>query len=307
MTKTILKGRVLSTTGTWHSIIGDDEQYYQCSISGKFRIQDRLNANNPVSVGDFVRFELSDKGDKGVIVSIEDRRNYLIRQSPKQSSQVHVMGANIDQAVCVVTLNYPRVKQGFLDRFLVTANAYGIEALIVVNKNDLYTGKLREKRDDLARLYRSIGYSVTFVSAKTGGDTSILKNQMVGRTNLITGFSGVGKSSLLNAIYGLSIKTDTVSHATGKGKHVTSFSKMYPVQDDTYVIDTPGIKEFGLVGFEPYEISHFFPEMEPYLDKCQFNDCLHINEPGCAVKDALENNLISEKRYYSYQRIVESL
>lgn len=307
LTKTIHKGRVLSTTGTWNSVLGEDEHYYQCSIRGKFKIQESLNASNPIAVGDLVRFELTDKGNKGVIVGIDERRNYLIRQSPKQSSQVHVIAANIDQAICVVTLNYPRVKQGFLDRFLVTAHAYDIEPLIVVNKNDLYTGKLREKRDELAQVYRDIGYTVTFVSAQTGGDLSVLKNQMAGKTNLITGLSGVGKSSLLNAIYGLQVKTDTVSNATGKGKHITSFSKMYPLPNNTYVIDTPGIKEFGLIGFELYEISHFFPEMEPYLDNCQFNNCLHISEPGCAVKTALDEGAITKQRYNSYQRIIESL
>ena len=303
-----IRGRVVVTTGTWNTVYGEDGKFYECSVRGKFKVQEGLNATNPIAVGDVVQFEMKSTGDRGVIFDIEDRKNYLVRQSPKKPSKVHVIATNLDQALVVFTLDYPRVKQGFIDRFLVTAEAYDIKPLIIINKNDLYDEKLSQKRDHLVSLYRSLGYAVFCVSAETGYQLPGLKQQLEGQVSLITGPSGVGKSSLMNALYeDLHIKTATVSKATHKGKHITTFPRMYPLPNNTFVIDTPGIKEFGLVGFELYEISHFFPEMEAYLDDCKFNNCLHINEPGCAVKAAVEEEGINQERYESYKRIVESL
>ena len=302
-----LSGRVIRTTGQWNTVLGEDEQYYECKVRGKFRVQEQLNATNPIAVGDMVDFEVESKDQRGTIHAIAERRNYLIRESPRKPSHVHILAANLDHAVVVITIDYPVVKQGFVDRFLVTAEAYDIKPLIVINKNELYTGKKAEKRDSLTQLYQDLGYDTFLVSADKKQGLEQLKEALQGSTSLINGPSGVGKSTLLNAMYGLKIKTASISKATHKGKHITTFPRMYPLPRNTFIIDSPGIKEFGLVGFEPYEISHFFPEMLPYLENCKFNNCLHLNEPGCAVKAGLEDGLINRDRYESYQRIVESL
>ncbi len=307
MTAKTKSGLVISTTGTWNLVYGMDSIYYECGVRGKFRINEGLNATNPVAVGDKVYFELKPNGQRGVIYAIEERDNFLIRQSPKKPSKVHVLAANIDLAIMVFTIDFPRVKPGFLDRFLVTADAYDITPAIVINKNDAYSGKLKEKRDALIALYKNLGYEVYLISAADKKGLSALRDRMEAKKTLVTGPSGVGKSTLLNALYGLRIKTAPISKATSKGKHITTFPRMYPLPKNTFVIDTPGIKEFGLVGFELYEISHFFPEMVNYLDDCKFSNCLHLNEPECAVKKALANGEIQEERYERYKRLLESL
>lgn len=308
MSQTIKRGRIIKTTGSWHTIVAENGQYYDCKVRGKFRVKSGLKVTNPVAVGDWVKFQPEAEEGKGVIEELEDRSNYLIRQSPKKPTKVHVVAANIDNLVIVVTIAYPRIKQGFIDRLLVTAQAYDVHPVIVINKNDTYSDKEVKKRDEISHLYNSLGYELHQVSAFTGEGINQLKIQLQGSTNLLTGHSGVGKSALLNTMFsGMRLPTKSVSHVTGKGKHTTTFSQMLSLNENTYVIDTPGIKEFGLVGFDYYEISHFFPDMLAYLDDCKFNNCLHIQEPGCAVKKAVEDGQIDQHRYETYCRIIESL
>lgn len=309
MTDKQLTGRVVSTTGTWNRVYASDNLAYECSVRGRFKVEAGLNATHPVTVGDVVTLSPENKANRGVIEAIHERKNYLVRESPRKPGLVHIIAANIDQAAVVATVDYPRVKAGFIDRFLVTAEAYDIKPLIIINKDDCYGPKLQAKRDEWMSLYQNLGYEVLLTSAETGHGLSDLKAKLHGCITLINGHSGVGKSTLLNALYpDLNLRIEGVSKATHKGKHTTTFSRMYPVEgEQTYIIDTPGIKEFGLVGFELYEISHFFPEMVAYLDDCKFNNCLHYQEPDCAVKKALEEGYIDENRYNSYLRIIESL
>ncbi len=304
-----LTGRVVSTTGTWNRVAIHEGAEYECSVRGRFKVESGLNATHPVTVGDLVDFTPESQSARGVIEAIQPRQNYLVRESPRKPGKVHIIAANIDQAAVVATVDYPRVKQGFIDRFLVTAEAYDIQPLLILNKDDCYGPKLQAKRDYWEALYQGLGYPVLLTSAKNGKGLDDLKKRLEGQTTLVNGHSGVGKSSLLNALYpDLSLKTAEVSKATHKGKHSTTFSRLYTVDDEqTAIIDTPGIKEFGLVGFEPYEISHFFPEMRPYIPNCKFNNCLHNQEPGCGVKQALADGVIDQQRYESYIRIIESL
>jgi ribosome biogenesis GTPase len=309
LNKAKLSGRVVSTTGTWNRVATRDKKEYECSVRGRFKVSSGLNATHPVAVGDKVYFTPEEKGKRGVIEEIEERKNYLIRASPRKPGKVHIIAANIDQAAVVATVDYPRVKQGFIDRFLVTAEAYDIQPLIVLNKNDCYGPKLQAKRDHWLALYRKLGYPVVLTSAENQKGLDELQSYLHNRTTLVNGHSGVGKSTLLNTIYpDLNLKTADISKTTHKGKHTTTFSRMHAVDNDrTFIIDTPGIKEFGLVGFEAYEIGHFFPEMREYLTDCKFNNCLHAQEPGCAVKQAVEEGEIDQTRYESYLRIIERL
>lgn len=309
LTSEKLTGRVVSTTGTWNRVYATDYREYECSVKGRFKVESGLNATHPVTVGDHVIFEPEGRASRGVIDEIYDRKNYMIRKSPRKPGHVHIVAANVDQAAVVATVAYPRVKQGFIDRFLVTAQAYDIQPLIILNKDDCYSDKQKANRDAWAELYRGLGYQVCITSAESGLGLEALREQLYGTTTLMNGHSGVGKSTLLNALYPhLNLREGGVSKTTQKGQHTTTFSRMYPVDgEQTYIIDTPGIKEFGLVGFEAYEISHFFPEMAPYLNACKFNNCTHVHEPGCAVKKALEAGKIDQNRYDSYIRIVQSL
>ncbi len=309
MTQQERKGKVISTTGTWNWVQTADGKVFECSVRGRFKVASGLNATHPVAVGDMVVFTPEHKGQRGVITDIAERDNYLIRESPRKPGKVHVIAANLDQAAVVVTVDYPRVKQGFIDRFLVTAEAYDIQPMLIINKTDCYGPKLQAKCDQWLALYQGLGYPVFLTSAETGNGFKDLKAYLTEKTTLLNGHSGVGKSTLLNALYPeLNLKTADISKTTHKGKHTTTFSRLYPVEEgQTHLIDTPGIKEFGLVGFEAYEISHCFPEMREYLPNCKFNNCLHDAEPGCAVKAALSKGFINAERYNSYLRIIASL
>ena len=323
------EGLVIRTTGSWYKVLAANESV-DCRLRGNYRLRGSRQTN-PVAVGDRVFFELQDDGT-GIIHDILDRKNYIVRRSVNLSKQTHVIAANIDLLCVVATLGFPRTSTGFIDRLLVTAEAYHIPACVVFNKCDLLSldPSLREAQDELAALYRAVGYPVLEVSAHTGEGLGGLKDAIAGRTVLFSGHSGVGKSALLNALCpGLDLRTGDLSDWSLKGKHTTTFAEIFPVelsgqwpvasdqsvaQSDerasqldtdhwplvTYLIDTPGIKEFGMVDFTSQELSHFFPEMKSLLPECHFANCTHRHEPRCAVRQAVEDGRISPERYQNY-------
>ncbi|HOP03272.1 MAG TPA: ribosome small subunit-dependent GTPase A [Tenuifilaceae bacterium] len=298
-----MQGRVLKTTGSWYTVLGEDEQLYKCTIRGKLRLKSS-RTTNPVTVGDVVDFEVEGTDSTGTISNVKQRRNYIIRRSSNLSRESHVIAANIDQAILVVTAEFPETKFEFIDRYLVTAEAYQIPAVLVFNKIDLYKEHFNEKLKYYLSVYKPI-YPCFQVSSQTGENIEKVKQLLAGKTSLISGNSGVGKSTLINRIEpSLHLKTSDISHYHLKGKHTTTFSEMFPLSTGGFVIDTPGIKGFGLIDIDKRELFHFFPEIFKIAAKCQYNNCTHQHEPGCAVKKALENNEVSESRYYSYLSIL---
>ena len=308
------EGLVIRTTGNWYRVLPDGGEAVECRLRGNYRLRGNKQTN-PVAVGDRVLFEMEADGT-GVIHDVRDRSNYIVRRATKLSKQTHVIAANIDLLCIVATLGLPRTSTGFIDRLLVTAEAYHIPACIIFNKCDLLVDDdLRAIQDELSSLYRAVGYPVLEVSALNGNGIEELKNLIAGKTVLFSGHSGVGKSALLNAISpGLSLKVGAISDWSLKGRHTTTFAEIHPVNLSpftshlspfTYLIDTPGIKEFGMVDFTPQELGHFFPEMRRVLHDCYFANCTHRHEPRCAVKAALESGDISEERYRNYLSIIE--
>jgi len=277
---------------------------------------DDITSTNPVAVGDMVEIESQADTDNSAIIGvIHDRHNYINRQSPRHKHQHHIVAANLDQSLLVATLKEPKTSQGFIDRFLVASEMYHVPAVIVFNKSDLYKAKELEKYEQWKEMYEAVGYKVLLISAeKKDGVEEVLK-LLKDKTTLISGHSGVGKSSLLNVIFPeINLKTQDVSGWSGKGQHTTTFAEMYdlplPAGQAGFggkIIDTPGMREFGLVGVNKQELSHYFPEMRERLNNCQFNNCLHVNEPGCAVKEAVVNGEIHEDRYVSYVSILDSI
>ena len=301
------EGLVIRTTGSWYRILHADGVQYDCRLRGNYRLRGNKQTN-PVAVGDIVDFDLQDDGT-GVITDVHDRRNYIVRRATKLSKQTHVIAANIDLLCIVATLGLPRTSTGFIDRLLVTAEAYHIPAAILFNKSDLMVDdELRALQQEVGDIYRKVGYPVLEVSALEGTDVDAVKEMIAGKTVLFSGHSGVGKSALLNAISpGLGLKVGQISDWSLKGKHTTTFAEIFPIQQSTFLIDTPGIKEFGMVDFSPQELSHFFPEMRNYLHGCRFANCTHTHEPGCAIKKAVVDGLISEERYRNYLNILEDI
>lgn len=308
------EGLVIRTTGSWYRVLLADGGQYDCRLRGNYRLRGNKQTN-PVAVGDRVLFEIQDDGT-GVIHEVQDRRNYIVRRATKLSKQTHVIAANIDLLCIVATLGLPRTSTGFIDRLLVTAEAYHIPACIIFNKCDLLLDEeLREMQDELSELYRSVGYPVLEVSALKGTNLDAVKEMIAGKTVLFSGHSGVGKSALLNALSpNLGLRVGELSDWSLKGKHTTTFAEIFPIKLSpftshlspfTYLIDTPGIKEFGMVDFTPQELSHFFPEMRTVLHGCHFANCTHRHEPQCAVKAAVEEGRISEERYRNYLNIIE--
>ena len=306
------EGLVIRTTGNWYRVLPDGGEALECRLRGNYRLRGNKQTN-PVAVGDHVLFELQDDGT-GVIHDVRDRRNYIVRRATKLSKQTHVIAANIDLLCVVATLGLPRTSTGFIDRLLVTAEAYHIPACIVFNKSDLLDDpELRALQDEVAAIYRSAGYPVLEVSALRGDGLAELKEAIAGKTVLFSGHSGVGKSALLNALCpGLALKVGAISDWSLKGRHTTTFAEIFPtplntehLTLNTYLIDTPGIKEFGMVDFNEQELSHFFPEMRAVLHRCHFANCTHRHEPGCAVKEAVEQGRISDERYRNYLSIIE--
>lgn len=303
-----MKAIVYKSTGSWYTVKDAEGHWHNARIKGVFKI-DEISSTNPLAVGDEVELEVEDVNENtALITGILPRRNYINRQSPRARHQHHIVAANLDQTLLVATLKEPRTSQGFLDRFLVAAEMYHVKALIVFNKSDLYKKKEQEQFARWKEMYEAAGYTVLLTSTKDGSGIEELGNLLKNKTTLISGHSGVGKSSLLNSILpGLQIKTQDVSGWSGKGMHTTTFAEMYDLPAGGSIIDTPGMREFGLVDISRQELSHYFPEMRDRLQDCQFNNCLHVNEPGCAIKAAVEEGSISGDRYVSYAVILDSI
>ena len=303
-----MKGVVYKSTGSWYTVKDETGKMHNARLKGIFKIDD-ISSTNPIAVGDEVELEVESETENSAIIgTIIPRRNYINRQSPRAKHQHHIIAANLDQSMLVATLKEPRTSQGFIDRFLVASEAYHVPAVIVFNKTDIYKKKEEEKLAEWKAMYEAVGYTVLLVSVKEHkgieATTEVLRN----KTTLISGHSGVGKSSLLNAILPqLQIRTQDVSGWSGKGLHTTTFAEMYDLPGGGSIIDTPGMREFGMVDISKQELSHYFPEMRKRLGKCQFNNCLHINEPGCAIKEAVVSGAIAEDRYVSYYGILESI
>lgn len=302
-----MKGTVYKSTGSWYSVKSEAGRFYPCRIKGKFRIKD-IKSTNPVAVGDQVQFtvEQVDQEEVGLITAIEDRRNYIIRKAVKLSSQTHIIAANIDQVFLLVTLKNPKTYTAFIDRFLATAVAYDIPAVLLFNKMDQCNEEELKEVEALAGIYRNIGYTCLLISATTGSGVDDVRALMEGKTNMFAGNSGVGKSTLINAIDpNLDLRTTETSEAHLQGQHTTTFAEMYDLDFNARIIDTPGIRGFGMVDMEADEISDYFPEIFKLKADCKFNDCLHLNEPQCAVKEALDSGDIAQSRYRSYVQMVK--
>ncbi|MFO8054340.1 MAG: ribosome small subunit-dependent GTPase A [Bacteroidales bacterium] len=298
------KGRIIKSTGRWYQVKAEDGNCYNCSLKGTFRIKG-IKTTNPLAIGDKVYFSLKDS-DNGVITKYEPRTNYIIRKSTKLSKQTHILAANIDQAMLIATLAYPRTSTGFIDRFLVTAEAYHIPAKIVIHKTDIYDEKQLQIAKQLTDVYEDAGYETLCTSIYSKPALEELSGMLNNRLTLIAGHSGVGKSALLNKLSpGLKLKTGELSNTHQKGKHTTTFATMLELWPNTWVIDTPGIKEFGLVDMEKDEIRLYFPEMMRLAENCRFYNCTHVHEPGCAVKKAVENKTIADFRYKNYLNLRE--
>jgi ribosome biogenesis GTPase len=303
-----MQGIVYKSTGSWYSLKDESGKQWNARIKGVFKL-DEITSTNPIAVGDVVDFAIENEGENSVIITnIHDRRNYISRQSPRAKHQHHIVASNLDQSVLIATIKEPRTSQGFIDRFLVACEMYHVPAILVFNKFDLYKAKELEKFEEWKDIYEDIGYRVVAMSMKNKTGVEDVKALLKDNTSLVSGHSGVGKSSFINAIIpDKAIRTQDVSGWSGKGMHTTTFAEMYDLPFGGKIIDTPGMREFGLVDVERQELSGYFPEMRSRLNDCQFNNCLHINEPGCAIKDAVINGEIHEDRYVSYYNILESI
>ena len=292
-------GLIVRNTGSSYLVRTADNMFVECRVKGNFRIKG-IKSTNPVAVGDRVSFEVMADGI-GWITDIEERKNYIIRRPANLSKQLHIIASNVDQLMLIVTVNHPETSTVFIDRVLATAEAYQVPTTVVINKIELYTAAELDHMIALTVLYESIGYEVVSISAKSGTNIDKLLSMLKGKTTLLSGNSGVGKSSIINILSaGEVAKTGNISDVHNKGMHTTTFSEMYEIDADSYLIDTPGIKGFGTIDFQKEEVGHFFPEIFNYSKDCKFGNCTHIHEPGCAVRKALEEHLISESRYTSY-------
>lgn len=299
------KGLIIRSTGSWYTVSFEDGTRTECRLKGTFRVKGVNTRNtNPIAVGDRVDTETDVNGDV-VISHLHDRKNYIIRRSTKLSKQTHILAANLDRAWVMATLKQPRTSTGFIDRFLVTAEAYGIPASVIFNKSDLLDEEETEYVEALMDLYRHLGYTCWSINAQDADDVDELRSEFTGKINLIAGHSGVGKSTLINELLpDLKLKTGEISKAHSKGMHTTTFAEMFPLRDGGWIIDTPGIKELGIINIERNELSHFFPEMRALFGACKYHGCLHDKEPGCAVRDAVENSRIAVTRYECYLQIL---
>jgi len=303
-----MKALVYKSTGSWYTVKDECGKWHNARMKGIFKI-DEITSTNPVAVGDDVEIEVENEGEgTATITKILGRRNYINRQSPRYKHQHHIIAANLDLSVLVATLKEPRTSQGFIDRFLVASEMYHVPSLVVFNKADLHKTKEEEKFAQWKAMYEATGYKVFLVSAKNNEGLARVLVELSNKTTLFSGHSGVGKSSLLNVILPeLALKTGDISGWSGKGQHTTTFAEMFDLPGGGRIIDTPGMREFGLVDIEKPELSHYFPEMRKRLNDCQFNNCLHVNEPGCAIKAAVAEGIISEDRYVSYVNILNSI
>jgi len=303
-----MRALVYKSTGSWYTVKDETGKFLNARMKGVFKIDD-ITSTNPVSVGDDVDIEMENEVESTVVITkIHDRNNYINRQSPRFKHQHHIVAANIDQSILVATLKEPRTSQGFVDRFLVASEMYHVPVVIVINKTDLFRKKEEEQFEKWKNMYEGIGYNVKSISVKENKGIAEVKELLKDKTSLLSGHSGVGKSSFLNLVLPeLNLKTAGISGWSGKGQHTTTFAEMFDLPFGGKIIDTPGMREFGLVDVSKQELSHYFPEMRARLNKCQFNNCLHMNEPGCAVKEAVANGDISEDRYVSYVNILDSI
>jgi len=302
-----MTGRVYKSTGSWYTVKTQLGEVYECRIKGKFRIKG-IKSTNPIAVGDIVDFNLETNNNQvsGIIHNIHDRTNYIIRKSVNLSKQTHIISANIDQVFLIITINNPPTLTSFIDRFLVTANAYSIKAVLLFNKIDTYDEEILNEVKYLAHVYRKIGYECIGISAKTGKHIDKVKSLMRDKVSMFSGHSGVGKSTLVNAIEpSLNIKTKEISNLHMQGQHTTTFAEMFDLSFGAKIIDTPGIKGFGVVDMDREEVGDYFPEFFALKQDCKFNNCLHVQEPKCAVKKALDKGEIAYSRYRSYLQILE--
>lgn len=303
-----MKATVYKSTGSWYIVKDESGRIFNARMKGVMKLDD-ITSTNPVAVGDIVEMEIeTEESSTAIIDEIHTRHNYINRQSPRHKHQHHIVASNLDQSLLVATLKEPKTSQGFIDRFLVASEMYHVPALIVFNKADLYKSKELERYETLKDMYEAIGYKVFLISAAKKEGVEEVLELLKNKTTLISGHSGVGKSSLLNVIFpDINLRTQDVSGWSGKGQHTTTFAEMYDLPFGGRIIDTPGMREFGLVDISKQELSHYFPELRDRLNDCQFNNCLHVNEPGCAIKEAVMNGSVHEDRYVSYVNILDSI
>lgn len=300
-----MRGTVIKSTGSYYDVRLEDGQVVtDCRIKGKMRIDD-IKSTNPVAVGDYVNVEI--ESNEGVIDEVLPRKNYVVRRSSNLSKQTHILAANVDQAVLVVTINFPVTTPTFIDRFLASAEAFGVPVVMVFNKVDRYDARLKEELEEFEQIYKNMGYDVVEVSAKHDEGLEQVKERLKDKVSVIAGHSGVGKSTLINKIEpGLDLRTDDISETNNSGKHTTTHAEMHPFSFGGYIIDTPGIRGFGITGIERNEVAHYFRDIFKVSEECQYNNCSHRHEPGCAVKLAVEEGRLAYSRYQSYINIVDS-
>jgi ribosome biogenesis GTPase len=303
-----MRARIYKSTGSWYIAKGEDGRLYNARIKGVMKIEG-ITSTNPIAVGDEVEMEIEEVEEESAIIStIHDRKNYVARISPHNKHLHHIIASNLDQSLLFVTLKDPKTSQGFMDRFLISCEAYHVPAIIVFNKSDLYRKKEMEKFEQLQDIYTKIGYQVLLCSVEKREGLEVLKNILHNKTSLLSGHSGVGKSTCVNALFPeFNLRTQEVSGWSGKGMHTTTFAEMFDLPGGGHIIDTPGVREFGLVDIEKEELAHYFPEMRKKMNDCQFNNCMHIEEPNCAVKKAVMQGEISEERYISYRTILDTM
>ena len=303
-----MKALIYKSTGSWYFAKNEEGKQFNARIKGVLKISG-LTSTNPIAVGDVVEMEVENELENtATITAIYDRKNYIARVSPHNKNQHHIVASNLDQSFLFATIKDPKTSQGFIDRFLVSSEAYHLPAVIIFNKADVYRKKELEKFEELKNIYETIGYKVLLTSIVNNEGIDNVKDLLLNKITLLSGHSGVGKSSLINAIFPeLKLRTKEVSDWSGKGMHTTTFAEMFDLPSGGKVIDTPGLREFGLVDIEKHELSHYFPEMRMRLNECQFNNCMHINEPGCAIKDAVNKGEIHTDRYVSYLTILDTM
>lgn len=304
-----MEGLIYKSTGSWYMAKTTDGHTYNARIKGVFKI-DNITSTNPIAVGDVVQLEPEpeDGNNTAMITHIQERKNYIARSSPHSKVQHHIIASNLDQSLLFATIREPRTSQGFIDRFLVSAEAYHVPAIVVFNKVDLYRPKDWDKLAAVEDIYTTCGYTVVRLSMQTGEGLQKLKELMHGKTTLLSGHSGVGKSTFINELLpGRNLRTTEVSGWSGKGMHTTTFAEMFDLPFEGKIIDTPGIREFGITHMSRQELSHYFPEMRRLLNDCHYNNCLHLNEPGCAIKAAVNEGTVSADRYVSYLNILDTI
>ena len=303
-----MKALVYKSTGSWYQVKTENGIAYNARIKGIFKIDD-ITSTNPIAVGDNVEIEMENEGESTVMITrIYDRKNYINRQSPAHKKHHHIVAANLDQSLLFATLKDPKTSQGFIDRFLVTSEAYHVPAIVLFNKADIYRKKEMDKFAELKNMYEDVGYKVVLMSVEKNEGVDEAKQLVKDKITLMSGHSGVGKSSFINAVFPeLNLKTHDVSGWSGKGMHTTTFAEMFDLPFGGKIIDTPGMREFGIVDITRQELSHYYPEMKVLLNDCQFNNCLHLDEPNCAIKKALDEGRIHFERYISYCNILDTI